>query len=85
MKVTWQELLKHHNGYIVTGEAVVRINKKHISLGKLRNGVFAWTPAGLEMAESYEAELPSALPVRRARKTRVRQESDDADTGDTEL
>jgi len=59
--VTWQELMRHFKGSLTAGELVVRINGKHVSVGKMRNGVFAWTPAGMELAESV---IPSpALPV----------------------
>jgi hypothetical protein len=61
MAATWQELLAYFNGSLIGGEAIVRINKKHISLGKNRRGVFAWTPAGLELAQTVV--IPRALPI----------------------
>lgn len=59
--VTWQEVLAYFKGYTVGGEAVVRINKKHVSIGKWRNGVFAWTPAGMELAKTVV--IPRGIPV----------------------
>jgi hypothetical protein len=59
--VTWQALLKYFNGSLTGGDVVVRINKKHISLGKVRGGVFDWTPAGLELANTVV--IPRGVPV----------------------
>lgn len=59
--VTWQELMRHFKGSLTAGELVVRINKKHVSVGKMRNGVFAWTPAGMELAQTVK--IPRAIPV----------------------
>jgi hypothetical protein len=84
--VTWQELVAHFEGYTVGGEAIVRINKKHVSLGKNRGGVFAWTPAGLELANSVvipratsPATSPSSTPKRgpgRPRKAAIEVKPD---------
>lgn len=61
--VTWQQLVEYFGGYTVGGEAIVRINKKHVSLGKSRNGVFDWTPAGLELANTVVIpRKPAAAP-----------------------
>lgn len=57
---TWQQLVEYFKGYTVGGEAIVRIDRKHISLGKMRNGVFAWTPAGLELANTVVLPRPTA-------------------------
>lgn len=61
MAATWQELLAYFNGSLIGGEVVVRVNKKHVSVGKMRNGVFAWTPAGLELAAT--AVIPRGIPA----------------------
>ena len=62
--VTWQQLVAHFGGYTVGGEAIVRINKKHVSLGKMRNGVFAWTLDGMELANTVvlPREQPATSP-----------------------
>jgi hypothetical protein len=58
---TWQELMKYFNGSLTAGELVVRINRKHVSVGKMRNGVFAWTPAGMELANTVV--IPRGIPA----------------------
>ena len=62
MAATWQQLVEYFRGYTVGGEAIVRINKKHVSLGKNRNGVFCWTPAGLELANTVVIPREATSP-----------------------
>jgi len=74
--VTWQQLVEYFKGYTVGGEAIVRIDKKHVSLGKMRNGVFAWTPAGMELANSVSiprAAATSSAPTPKRRGGRPRK------------
>lgn len=88
MKTSWQELIKHLGGHITGGEAVVRINRKHVSLGRLKNGVFAWTPAGMELSETFIPPVPKpassapaesvAAPTKRKRRTRAQMIADRA-------
>ena len=58
---TWQELMRYFKGSLTAGRLIVRIEKKHVEIGKMRNGVFAWTPAGMELARTVV--IPRALPV----------------------
>lgn len=84
MKTSWQDLIKHLHGHMTAGEAVVRINRKHVSLGKLKRGIFAWTPAGLALSETFmppiaapassgssEPTVPVAPKKRRTRRTKA--------------
>lgn len=73
--VTWQQLVEYFGGYTVGGEAIVRINKKHVSLGKMRNGVFAWSLDGMELAKTVvipraAATSPRSEPKRRPGRPR---------------
>lgn len=61
MAATWQELMKHFNGTMTVGRVVVRINKKNVEIGRMRNGVFAWTIDGMELSQTVS--IPRALPV----------------------
>lgn len=89
MKVDPQKLLEALGGYFVGGQAIARINKKHVTLGRLKQGAFLWTDEGRRIAETYmlpaePAEEPSALPVK-ARRSRRKTEVADAVTDDPEL
>lgn len=88
MALKWQELVEHLRGHTVAGDVIVRLNKRNVLIGKLRKGVFVWTPEGTSLSENYmpAAEVavpsPSTAPRRRGpRKERVT----DAETGNTEL
>jgi len=95
MKVDWQTLRDHYKGQMVGGELIIRQNKVNRSCGRLRQGVFNWTPYGLQLAESFipprvvaASPLPAPVVKRRPgrpRKAKVEEVAADAKVGDQEL
>ena len=67
---TWQELLAYFKGSLTAGRLCVRIDRKMVEVGRMNNGVFAWTPAGMELARTVV--IPRAIPATSPSPTRNR-------------
>jgi len=52
------ELIKKLDGYVVTGQAIVRVGGKHVMVGRLIDDNMVFTPEGKEMAKTLEAAKP---------------------------
>lgn len=67
MAVDWTVVRDQFKGQLVGGELIVRQSKVNHSCGRLKNGVFNWTPFGLQLAESVipprPAPMASPLPT----------------------
>lgn len=71
MAAAWEVLRDHYKGQMVCGELIIRRNKVNYSIGRLKHGVFNWTPLGLQMKEEFippRAVKPTPPPSPPARR-----------------
>lgn len=77
MTLGWQDLQRRYKAEFVGGELIARIDGKHQSLARKKDGKVILTPFGKRLAADLAPAVPASTPTRR-RAPRKKVETPDA-------